>query len=919
MSKVRTAAVSSSPRPGTAAPVEVSLPIAGMTCASCVNRIERFLSRTPGVEEAVVNLATEVATIRYLPDVADRGDLVGAIEAAGYELKPSAVPDAVAGDGARGLAAEVAAEDAERARQQRALALRAGISIAIAVVIMAAMFWPQTTIPMETINRIVLLPATFIQAWAGGRFYRAAWRALRHGSADMDTLVAAGTSAAWLYSVFVTLFPEAVHEAGLHLETYFDSSAIIIGLILLGRWLEARAKGRTTGAVRRLVGLGAKSARLVRGDAEIDVDLAEVQPGDLLRVRPGEKIPVDGVVVSGASAVDASMLTGEAMPVEVAAGAEVIGATLNTTGTFVMRATRVGSESALARIVELVRRAQGSKAPIQRLADRISGVFVPLVLALAAATFVVWYLGGPEPRITLALIAFVSVVVIACPCAMGLATPTAIMVGTGRGAEAGILVRGGGALEMAARVDTVVFDKTGTLTLGRPAVADVVALGDVDATELLDLAASLEKGSEHPIGGAILAAGRLRELGFRPVADFLALAGHGVEGSVGSASAADRPSRHVLVGTARLLADRGVDLAPLAGAAGPTGAGRTSVLVAVDGRLEGTIVVADPVRAEAGEAIRALATAGIEVWLVTGDQRSTAEAVASQVGIDPDRILAEVLPGDKAAAIEALQARGRRVAMVGDGINDAPALARADLGVAIGAGADVAIEASDVTLIGGDPRLVPAAIALSRRTMTVVRQNLFWAFAYNVVLIPVAMGVLYPAFGITLNPALAAGAMALSSVTVVTNSLRLRGFDARPDAVVRATRPGRFARLRDAAFLAGVALLGLGVAAGVTAADRAIDASATNIRIVARQTTFIPAEVHITAGRFVILELVNEDPVFHDWMVDGLANVDAPARPGQTARIRFRIDRPGAYRVICSVPGHAEAGMTGTLVVDPAP
>jgi Cu+-exporting ATPase len=493
------------------------------------------------------------------------------------------------------------------------------------------------------------------------------------------------------------------------------------------------------------------------------------------------------------------------------------------------------------------------------------------------------------------------------------------MVGTGRGAEAGTLIRGGGALETAARVDTVVFDKTGTLTLGRPTVTDVVALDDLDPTELLDLAASLEKGSEHPIGAAILAAGRLRELGFRPLTGFTALAGHGVEGSVGGEPTLARPPRRVLVGTARLMTERGVDLARLEGVKSGPADGRTSVLVAVDGRLKGTIVVTDPVRADAGEAIRALAASGIGVWLVTGDQRPTAEEVARQVGIPADRVLAEVLPGEKAAAIEELQRRGRRVAMVGDGINDAPALAQADLGVAIGAGADVAIEASDITLVGGDPRLVPAALALSRRTLSVVRQNLFWAFAYNVVLIPVAMGVLYPSFGVTLNPAMAAGAMALSSVTVVTNSLRLRGFDARPEAALQAIRHGRLARLRDAAFLAVVAVLGLGIVAGVTAADRAIDASAQNVRVVARGTAFDPAEVHVTAGRFVVLEFDNQDLVFHDWMVEGLANVDAPARPGQTARIRFRIDRPGTYRVVCSVPGHAESGMTGTLVVDPAP
>jgi P-type Cu+ transporter len=901
-------------------PAVMALPIAGMTCASCVNRIERFLNKTPGVEEAVVNLATEVATIRYLPDLVGRTELVGAIEAAGYELRPVAVTPQADGSAPAGpLEAALAAEDAARAREQRILAIQAGVSIAVAVGIMFVMFWPQTTIPMETINRLILVPATFIQVWAGGRFYRAAWRAIRHGSANMDTLVAVGTSAAWLYSAFVALFPEVVHEAGIHPETYFDSSTIIIGLVLLGRWLEARAKGRTTGAIRHLIGLGAKTARVVRGDEELDVELGEVRAGDLLRVRPGEKIPVDGLVVSGSSAVDTSMLTGEPIPVEVTTGDEVIGATLNLTGTFIFRATRVGPETTLARIVEMVRRAQGSKAPIQRLADRISEVFVPLVLTLAVATFAIWLAFGPEPRVTFALGAFISVVVIACPCAMGLATPTAIMVGTGRGAEAGILIRGGAALEAAARVDTVVFDKTGTLTLGRPAVGDVVVASGVDQSELLDLAASLERGSEHPIGAAVLAHGRRQELGFRPVTRFTALAGHGVEGVVGSVDPG-RPSHQVLIGTARLLEERGIDLGPLAEARGAaTASGRTAVLVAIDGRLAGLIAVADPVRAEAPEAVRALSQAGFQVWLVSGDQRSTVEAVALQVGIPIEQVRAEVLPGDKAAVIDALRSAGRRVAMVGDGINDAPALAGADLGIAIGSGADVAIEAADVTLIGDDPRAVAAAIGLARRTMSVVRQNLFWAFAYNVILIPVAMGILYPSLGVTLNPAMAAGAMALSSVSVVTNSLRLRQFDARPGAVLDESRRGRLDRIRDAAFLALVAVLALGIVAGVTAADRAIDASATQVTVVARDLTFSPAEVHVVAGRFVVLELVNEDPVFHDWTVVGLANVDAPARPGQTARIRFRIDGPGRYPIRCSVAGHADAGMVGVLVVDPAP
>ncbi len=901
-------------------PTEIALPIAGMTCASCVNRIERFLKKTPGVEEATVNLATEVATIRYLPDVAGRLELVGAIEAAGYELKPSA-PAADLGPGSAepSLDEALSADDAERAREQRTLAIHTGVAIAVALGIMVLMFWPQTVVPMELLNKLVLWPATFIQFWAGGRFYRASWRALRHRSANMDTLVAAGTSAAWAYSVFVTMFPEVVHQAGLHPETYFDSSTIIVGLILLGRWLEVRAKGRTTGAIRRLVGLQAKTARIVRGDEELDVPLGEVQPGDLLRVRPGEKVPVDGIVVSGASAVDESMLTGEAMPSDKAAGDEVIGATFNTTGTFIFRATRVGRETALARIVEMVQRAQGSKAPIQRLADRISEVFVPIVLALGALTFAIWYLVGPEPRITLAVAAFVTVVVIACPCAMGLATPTAIMVGTGRGAEAGILIRGGGALETARRVTAVVFDKTGTLTRGKPAVAEIVPLAGFDERELLELAGALEKGSEHPIGAAILSRAREAELGFRVVTGFVALAGHGVEGVVAAAEAGAR-ARTVLIGNARLMADRGIDVGALGVAVGRAAAdGRTGVFIAVDGLAAGLLVIADPIKPEAAEAVRALAAEGIEAWLVTGDQRATAEAVARQVGIPLARVLADVLPGDKAARIVALQAEGRVVAMVGDGINDAPALAQADLGIAIGTGADVAIEASDITLVGGDPRGVASAIALSRRTVSVIRQNLFWAFGYNVLLIPVAMGVLYPTFGITLNPAMAAGAMALSSVSVVTNSLRLRGFDARPEAALRESQRGVVRRVRDAAFLAVVALFGLGLVAGVTAADRTIDASATRIELTVRNTAYSQTELHVTAGRFVVLTLTNDDPIFHDWMVAGLANVDAAARPGQMQRIRFRIDQPGSYPFACTVPGHAEAGMRGTLVVDPAP
>jgi Cu+-exporting ATPase len=898
---------------GAAATIEIQVPIEGMTCASCVNRIERFLTKTPGVETATVNLATEMATIRYLPAIADRADLVGAVEAAGYDVRSVAEPEP--GRTPVSLLEELSADDVDRRREERSLLRQAVVSIAVAVAIMVAMFVPQTRIAMETINWLALVPATIIQAWAGQRFYRAAWRAARHGAANMDTLVAVGTTSAWLYSVVVTLAPDVIHEAGLHPETYFDSSAIIIGLVLLGRWLEHRARTSTTGAIRRLVGLQATTARRVSEGREEDVALESVAVADLLRVRPGEKVPVDGVVVEGASAVDASMLTGEPMPVEVVAGTEVIGATLNTTGTFVMRATRVGRDTALARIVELVSRAQGSKAPIQRLADRIAEVFVPIVLVVAAGTFLVWLAFGPEPRLTLALTAFIGVVVIACPCAMGLATPTAIMVGTGRAAEAGILIRGGEALEIAHRVNAVVLDKTGTLTRGRPTVAEVVVAPGFTTREVLDLAGALERASEHPLGAAIVTRANRDELGFGRVDGFVAVIGGGVAGTV----ATDKGSREVLVGTRRLLETRGIDVTPLAMAIEDAAtAGRTIALVAIDGRAAGLLAINDPVKAESAPAVRELTMAGIEVWLVTGDARATAEAVAAQVGIPAHQVVADVLPADKAAIVERLQARGRTVAMVGDGINDAPALARADLGIAIGTGADVAIEASDVTLIGGDPRGVPAAIGLSRATMTVIRQNLFWAFAYNVVLIPVAMGALFPMFGITLSPALAAGAMALSSVSVVANSLRLRSYDARPDAVHRVAGRGALGRLREAWFLAAISVASLGVAGGVMAADRIIDAGAIRLQVTARNVAFTPADLHVRAGETVVLEFTNDDPVFHDWEVVGLANVDAGARPGQTQRIRFTIDEPGTYLVECTVEGHAEAGMVGSLVVEVA-
>jgi Cu+-exporting ATPase len=919
MSEPRSSTFATGPRPGPdgasagagSDAVEVSLPVVGMTCASCVNRIERFLNKTPGVAEATVNLATEMATIRYLPDTAGRAELVAAIEAAGYEVRSQA-GEVPADSGPLGT--EAIAEAAERAGELRVLLQQSLVSIGVAAFAMLAMFWPQTAIPMDQVNLVVMLPATIVQFWAGERFYRAAWRAAVHRSTNMDTLVAVGTSTAWAYSVFVTLFPDVIHRAGLHPETYFDSSSIILGLILLGRWLEARAKGQTTGAIRRLVGLQAKSARLVRGGVEEDVPLEVVQPGDLLRVRPGEKVPVDGRVTDGGSAVDESMLTGEAMPVEKRPGDEVIGATLNTSGTFLMRATRVGRETALARIVEMVQRAQGSKAPIQRLADRVSAVFVPAILVIASVTFAAWFLGGPEPRLTLALTAFISVVVIACPCAMGLATPTAIMVGTGRGAEAGILIRGGEALEAAHQVDAVVFDKTGTLTLGRPRVVDVIPAPGTTAAELLDLAGSLEKGSEHPLGTAIVIRAHEDELGFLSVRDFQATAGGGVDGIVGPPDV----RRHGVVGTARFLAERGIGTGDLDDALrSAAAAARTAVLVGVDGRLAGLLVMADPVKPEAADAVRELGARGIESWLVTGDARATAEAVAREVGIPAERVLAEVLPGEKAARVEALQAGGRIVAMVGDGINDAPALAQADVGISIGTGADVAIEASDITLVGGDPRGVPAAIGLSRATMRTIRGNLFWAFAYNVVLVPVAMGILYPVAGVLLSPALAAGAMALSSVSVVTNSLRLRRYDARPSAH-RSPDTGLRPLLREAAYLGAIAAAAIVVGAGAISVDRLIDAGAAQVALTATAGGGLqPATVEVAAGAWVVVRFTNRDEGFRDWSAEGLANVESGARPGQTQTIRIRIDQAGTYPILTGSGDHASMTAAGTLLVSP--
>ena len=821
---------------------KVDLPITGMTCAACAARIEKSLNRTDGVRKASVNLATSRARIEYDPAATGIKQLAATVKDVGYGTTGMSRAEFTVDDSARpsgssqplekhlssvrgvadasfnlasmrvtveyltgatdateirkaiehfgyavretsasaeGGESEASARSSEYADLRRRFWISAVLSLPVLVMAMA--HGRIAALNFAGANWVQLALATPVVFYGGAHFYRGAWAAFRHRAADMNTLIAIGTGAAYIYSIAATLAPSLFVRAGSGAMTgmnggttnpmvpvYFEAASVILALILLGRMLESRAKGQTSQAIQRLMKLQAKTARVIRDGKEIEIEVEQVVPGDIIAVRPGEKIPVDGIVRDGESAVDESMLTGESIPVDKSVGNEVFGATLNKTGAFRFEATKVGRDTALQQIVRMVQDAQGSKAPIARLADVISGIFTPVVLCIAVVTFAAWFILAPvEVRFTMALVNFVAVLIIACPCALGLATPTAIMVGTGLGAENGVLIKGGESLETAHKLRTVVLDKTGTITKGEPTVTDVIPSGEVNEEELLRLVAAAEANSEHPLGQAIVREARVRNISFDASTQFRAVAGHGVEAMVSG--------RTIVLGNAKLMRDRQVALGDFEAQAEQLATdGKTPMFVTIDGNLGGIIAVADQIKPESREAVQALKRMGITVVMMTGDNKRTADAVARLVGIDD--VLAEVLPEQKADHVKRLQQNGGAVGMVGDGINDAPALAQADVGIAIGTGTDVAIEASDITLLRGDLRGVVTAIALSRATIRGVKQNLFWAFVYNVIGIPVAAGLLYPATGWLLSPVIASAAMSLSSVSVVANSLRLRRF-----------------------------------------------------------------------------------------------------------------------------------------------
>ena len=756
----------------------LELNIGGMSCASCVGNVEGALKKVRGVVSVEVNLATEKALVRHVPGVASLQEIRDAVRKAGYTVE---------GGGEDGSSEHETMDRLAKVRETARLRTRFAVAATLGAVIFLGSFdgfpWVSGLMDRTYYPFLLWALATPVQFWAGWSFYTSGLGALRHRTPNMHTLIALGTSVAYGYSVAIAFLraisPETLSVSGIESQVYFDTASIIIALVLLGRFLEAKARGQTSEAIRRLMALRPAVARVLRGGREEDVPVEMVAPGDILVVRPGERLPVDGEVVSGYSSVDESMLTGESMPVDKAEGSPVYGATINRTVAFHFQATKVGKETFLAHIIRLVEEAQGSKAPIQRLADVVSSYFVPAVLGMASLAFLFWFFLGPEPSLTYALLVLVAVLIIACPCALGLATPTAIMVGTGKGAEAGVLVRSAGALEVAHRVDSVLLDKTGTLTVGQPSVTDVVPASGTEE-ELLRLASSAEGGSEHPLGEALVREAKARDIQLHDREQFEAVPGQGIRSRVNGNT--------VLVGNAEFMAVNGIELDGLmATAMELSDLGRTPVMVASDGVLLGAIGLADTLKTGAVEVVSSLRSLGLEVIMLTGDNARTAGAVAAQAGVD--RVVAQVLPENKTEVVKELQSQGKVVAMVGDGINDAPALTQADIGIAMGTGTDVAMESADITLMRGDLKGVLTAFELSRRTMRTIKQNLFWAFFYNAALIPVAAGVLYPLFdrlgGVPsglgfffgelgfLNPVLAALAMAFSSVTVVSNSLRL--------------------------------------------------------------------------------------------------------------------------------------------------
>ncbi len=742
------------------------LDIEGMTCASCVRRVEKALRDVPGVLQAEVNFASERALITYTGGPETLASLQKAVEESGYKVVHAGTEQKESEDRERDV------REQQMKRLVRDVVSGAAVTTVVLIGSIPHMMpmWSDWVPAFLSNVYVLLILSTYVQFVAGWRFYQGAYGALRHFTADMNVLVAMGTTSAWLYSAAMTLFPGFLTGLGFPYQLYYDVATVITTLILVGRLMEARAKGRTSEAIRRLMGMQARSARVRRNGEDLEIPVEEVLVGDVVLVRPGERIPVDGEITSGSSTVDESMLTGESMPVTKKPGHEVIGGTINKVGSFQFRATKIGRDTALARIIQLVEQAQGSKAPIQKMVDVIAAYFVPAVLSVALVSFIFWSIYGPEPQLTFALTTFIAVLIIACPCALGLATPTAIMVGMGKGAENGILIKNAETLQLTRRLQTIVLDKTGTLTRGEPRVIDLLPDQDIEAGELLRLAASVERGSEHPLGEAVVRHAQEQGLALGSAQSFDAVPGQGIKAVI--------EGREILAGNLGLMHQYKISVGPWEEKARELAdEGKTPMYVAWDGRMAGMIAVADPLKDASREAVQAMRQMGLEVIMLTGDNQATARAIARQ--LDLDRVFAEVLPQDKADYVAGLQQEGKRVGMVGDGINDAPALARADVGIAIGTGTDVAMETADVTLISGDLRGVPTAISLSTATTRTIWQNLFWAFIYNIVLIPVAAGVLYPFYGIILNPMLAGAAMAVSSVSVVTNSLRLRSFKPR--------------------------------------------------------------------------------------------------------------------------------------------